>query len=227
MFLSPKTRENREDVVVAAIPSSSIGSDKSADPTSINPGTEQPIKPTETSNDVPNRVEPQPKSAVDAKSKNGRRRSETSIIKEQAKEQRAKERAERAEKKAKEKAKKEREAQEKKMTPVQYAATVHEKWKDQLAKTPEERLCFKGCNIFFVGADWRISSVGTRNKMDRVSGAMKALIDRIVLFAVDCPERGKPHGRIRSRGDYTHPWYFGIWTPYSSCSGRNERKRDP
>jgi hypothetical protein len=169
-FMSPKPRRIIDGNKVTSPESSTLKSEKEGSkantPTRAELDTKSAIDvvSTRVPSDPP--TERLPTLMVPKSTKNGRRKSEAAILKEEAKQQRVKERAE---KKAKEKEKKEREAREKKMTPIQYAATVHEKWKDKLAKTPEERLCFKGCNVLYVGADLRISSIGTRNKMDRVS----------------------------------------------------------
>lgn len=59
-------------------------------------------------------------------------------------------------------------AAEKKMSPVQYAATLPDKWREHVSKLPRNKLYLSGKCILYVWNEPSGSMQGTRNKMDIV-----------------------------------------------------------
>lgn len=72
------------------------------------------------------------------------------------------------------------------MTPMEYAAILHEKWQAKVSHTPPEKLVLKDCTIFLVFEEKNKSTKDTRIKLDIVY-----LLSRVVSYVltkhfVDC-----------------------------------------
>jgi hypothetical protein len=55
------------------------------------------------------------------------------------------------------------------MTPLEYAAILHQKWHVRVSNTPPEKLFLKNCVIFLVCEEKNKSTKDTRIKLDIVS----------------------------------------------------------